>query len=321
MGRVPGMLRWEMEGRSKSPVNQPSRHIHTCLPFCFNHHGPRSNYAPKGRKHVPVDMCIAHLNPCNNTLYTLNIAMHHRRPPATFVTSIPLMTATKTPHLLVSDSETPNQRSEGEDQPECRHDGTEEIKRWHRIQKKVRTSGSSLLCMLLKLLMLVSLRQAHAQQPTAGSTTCSNSGTSGGTSSDSEDSDGMNPQHLTLSRSSLMAQWGEASSGKAAVNVVKELVEERRDDSQSKYQPQTDNVINKARDLCARIRHQAKVKQREERKHILLQRYVGMDCPGSFPCLFSTFQCWHSERPSLLFLPFPCSPSFTNLRTDQTKSS
>ncbi|GAB5031002.1 Hypothetical protein NocV09_00402760 [Nannochloropsis oceanica] len=164
------------------------------------------------------------------------------------------MTATKTPHLLVSDSETPNQRSEGEDQPECRHDGTEEIKRWHRIQKK-----------------------AHAQQPTAGSTTCSNSGTSGGTSSDSEDSDGMNPQHLTLSRSSLMAQWGEASSGKAAVNVVKELVEERRDDSQSKYQPQTDNVINKARDLCARIRHQAKVKQREERKHILLQRQKARD--------------------------------------------
>jgi hypothetical protein len=77
-------------------------------------------------------------------------------------------------------------------------------------------------------------------------------------------------------------------SEKAAVNVVTELVEERGDDSLSKYQPQTHYVMNKARDLCARIRHQAKVKQREERKRILLERYVGMGCPWSFPCFFSS---------------------------------
>eukprot|EP00624_Nannochloropsis_granulata_P002194 evm.model.NODE_21065_length_5781_cov_19.584675.2 len=78
----------------------------------------------------------------------------------------------------------------------------------------------------------------------------------------------------TERRQWLYKKWGEASSAmseKAAVNVVTELVEERGDDSLSKYQPQTHYVMNKARDLCARIRHQAKVKQREERKRILLE--------------------------------------------------
>ena len=125
--------------------------------------------------------------------------------------------------------------------------------------------------------------QAQAQQPSAGSLTSSNSSSCGGSSSDGDDADEtilQQDQALGLSRSSLMARrWGQASSAlseKAAAAI------EEQDDSPSKPRPQALYVMNKARDLCARIRHQAKVKQREERKRILLQRYVRCELPCPF---------------------------------------
>jgi len=187
-------------------------------------------------------------------------------------------TTTKTPHLLASESETPNQRSEQEDQPECRqYQGIEDTERRHWLRKKVRMSSAKLLCLFVAPRadpQPPCHRQAHAQQP-SGSLTSSNSSSSGGSSSDGDDADDGLLQHqsLALSRSSLMARRrGQASSvlsDKAAADV-----EEEGDDSPSKSRPQALYVMNKARDLCARIRHQAKVKQREERKRILLQRYV-----------------------------------------------
>lgn len=121
--------------------------------------------------------------------------------------------------------------------------------------------------------------QCQSQQPCAGSLTSSNSSSSGGSSSDGDDVNETTlhqDQQLAMSRSSLMARrWGQASSA-FVVGEVEEQGEEQSDDSPSKPRPQALYVMNKARDLCARIRHQAKVKQREERKRILLQRYVNV---------------------------------------------
>jgi hypothetical protein len=149
--------------------------------------------------------------------------------------------------------------------------------------------------------------QAHAQQPSAGSLTSSNSSSSGGSSSDGDDVDEMalQDQPVGLSRSSLMARrWGQASSArseKAAAGA------EEQADSPSKPRPQAVYVMNKARDLCARIRHQAKVKQREERKRILLQRYVGVSCLGApfIPLVLEPLHGRHHQHFPLFSHHFP----------------
>lgn len=90
--------------------------------------------------------------------------------------------------------------------------------------------------------------------------------------------------HLALSRSSLVAgRWGHVRPGNAAV-AIEEEEEQELGESVSKPRVQVVYVMNKARDLCARIRHQAKVKQREERKRILYELYVVLVREPRRPC-------------------------------------